>query len=81
MNPRDVVAFQGWCVSIRGFRAGSAGAAASGGAAAASSAALARAAEASRSSFSRQHCLYLRPEPQWHGSLRPGRALVEAGMV
>jgi hypothetical protein len=22
--------------------------------------------------------LYLRPEPQWHGSLRPGRAIVVA---
>ena len=37
-----------------------------------------RAALASALSFSRQHCLYLRPEPQWQGSLRPGRAIVVA---
>jgi hypothetical protein len=42
------------------------------------SAATFRAALASALSFSRQHCLYLRPEPQWHGSLRPGRAIVVA---
>jgi len=42
------------------------------------SAAAFRAALASALSFSRQHCLYLRPEPQWHGSLRPGRAIVVA---
>ena len=52
--------------------------AASDGRAAASAAALARAAAACRSSFSRQHCLYLRPEPQWQGWLRPGRARVGA---
>ena len=42
------------------------------------SAAAFRAALASALSFSRQQCLYLRPEPQWHGSLRPGRAIVVA---
>ena len=42
------------------------------------SAATFRAALASALSFSRQQCLYLRPEPQWHGSLRPGRAIVVA---
>src|SRR6266849_5118225 len=74
-KPRDVVAFQGWCVSAFGARLGT-DVAASGGRAAASAAALARAAVARASSFSRQQCLYLRPEPQWQGSLRPGRALV-----
>ena len=42
------------------------------------SAAAFRAALASALSFSRQQRLYLRPEPQWHGSLRPGRAIVVA---
>jgi hypothetical protein len=42
------------------------------------SAATFRAALASALSFSRQQCLYLRPEPQWHCSLRPGRAIVVA---
>ena len=42
---------------------------------AASAAALLLAAAALASSFSRQQCLYFRPEPQWQGSLRPGRVL------
>src|SRR6266704_2883573 len=45
------------------------------------SAAAFRAALASALSFSRQQCLYLRPEPQWQGSLRPGRAIVVAVIV
>jgi hypothetical protein len=51
-------------------------AAASGAGAGASAAAAARAAVALAASFSRQHCLYFLPEPQWQGSLRPGRELV-----
>jgi hypothetical protein len=78
-KPR-VVAFQGWCVSGFGARAG-AEAGASGDRTGTSAAALARSALAARSSFSRQQCLYLRPEPQVHGSLRPGRALGEAVIV
>ncbi len=66
MKPREVVVFQGWCVWGFGARAG-ADVAAPDGLAAASAAALARAAAACRSSFSRQQCLYLRPEPQWQG--------------
>jgi hypothetical protein len=77
MKPRDVVAFQGWCVSGFGARTGAA-AAASGVAAASCFAASARAADASAASFARQQCLYLRPDPQGQGSLRPGRALVGA---
>jgi len=43
----------------------------------AASAVFARAARTAASSLSRQHCLYLRPEPQWQGSLRPGRSAVD----
>ena len=63
MKPREVVAFQGWCVSGFGARAGAA-AAASGASAVSWTAASARAADAWAASFSRQQCLYLRPEPQ-----------------
>ncbi len=73
-KPRVVFARHG--CSERGFGArvdavvtGSA----SGAGTAASSAAFARATAAAASSFARQHCLYLRPEPQGHGSLRPIR--------
>jgi hypothetical protein len=38
---------------------------------------VARAADASASSFWRQQCLYLRPDPQRQISLRPGRAAGE----
>src|SRR5688572_20742703 len=76
---RVVFARHGCSGSVRGFGArvdavvtGSA----SGAGTAASSAAFARAAAAAASSFARQHCLYLRPEPQEHGSLRPTRAFV-----
>ena len=44
--------------------------------AASSAAALLLAEAALALSFSRQQCLYLRCEPQWQGSLRPGLALV-----
>jgi hypothetical protein len=64
MKPREVVAFQGWWVSGFGARFGAGVAASDDPAAASAAAALARAAAAWRSSFSRQHCLYLRPEPQ-----------------
>ena len=63
MKPRDVVAFQGWCVSGFGARTGAA-AATSGVAAVSCFAAPARAADAWAASCSRQQCLYLRPEPQ-----------------
>jgi hypothetical protein len=67
-NPRELreaVAFQGWCVWCFGARGGAAAAAVvSGDGSAASSAAFARAAAACASSFSRQQCLYFRPEPQ-----------------
>ena len=63
MKPREVVAFQGWCVSGFGARAGAA-AAASGASAVSWTAASARAADAWAASFSRQQYLYLRPEPQ-----------------
>ena len=62
-KPREVVALQGWCVWGFGARVG-VDVAASGDRATASAAALARAAPACASSFSRQQCLYLRPEPQ-----------------
>jgi hypothetical protein len=75
-KPREVVAFQGCCVW--GFARVGAAAVVSDDPAAASAAALARATAAFVSSFSRQQCLYLRPEPQWHGWLRPGGALVGA---
>ena len=63
MKPREVVAFQGWSVRTFGARVG-ADVAASDDRTAASAAAFARAAAACASSFSRQQCLYLRPEPQ-----------------
>ena len=62
-KPREVVAFQGWCVCCLGAR-GRADVVASDDGAAAAAAALARVAAARASSFSRQQCLYLRPEPQ-----------------
>ena len=62
-KPREVVAFQGWCVWGFGARVG-ADVAASDDRAVASAAALARAAAACALSFSRQQCLYFRPEPQ-----------------
>ena len=74
MKPREVLAFQG--CSVRGLAARAAVAAAGSGVAAAEAspaAAAASAALAAASSWARQHCLYLRPDPQWHGSLRPGR--------
>jgi hypothetical protein len=74
-KPRVVFAFQGWLDFAFCGRVGVSGTAASGDAAAAS-AALARAAASAAWSLSRQHCLYLRPEPQWQGSLRPGRGVV-----
>ena len=62
-KPGEVVAFHGW--RVWGFRARAGGAvAASDDRAAASAAASARAAAACTSSFSRQQCLYLRPDPQ-----------------
>jgi hypothetical protein len=73
-NPR-VVAFHGCSVRAVALRLGGA-VANSGAGAGASAAAAARAAVASAASFSRQHCLYFLPEPQWQGSLRPGRELV-----
>jgi hypothetical protein len=72
-KPRRAVAFQGWCVC--GDRVGVEGAALEAGTGAVA-AALARAAVASASSFWRQQCLYLRPDPQRQTSLRPGRAAV-----
>jgi len=78
-KPRVVFARHG--CSVRGLGArvdavvtGSA----SGAGTAASSAAFARATAAAASSFARQHCLYLRPEPQGHGSLRPTRTFIWA---
>lgn len=63
IKPREVVAFQGWCVWC--FRAGEGvDVAALDDRAASCAAASARAADARASSFSRQQCLYLRPEPQ-----------------
>jgi hypothetical protein len=76
-KPRVVFARHG--CSVRGFGArvdavvtGSA----SGAGTAASSAAFTRATAAAASFFARQHCLYLRPEPQGHGSLRPTRTFI-----
>ena len=62
-KPRVVVALQGWCVWCFGARGGGAGGVSDDGAAASASL-LARTAAARASSFSRQQCLYLRPEPQ-----------------
>ncbi len=73
-TPRVLAAFQGCSVWCFGARLDAAGA--SGEGTGASATALARAVRASDSSFSRQHCLYLRPDPQRHGSLRPGRSAV-----
>jgi hypothetical protein len=64
-----------WCF---GARVGTAATTADG--AVPSAAAAARAVLATASSFSRQHCLYLRPEPHGQGSLRPGRPIVRAVM-
>ena len=74
-KPRAVVVFHG--CSVRGFtgRVG-VGLADAAGVVDASADALSRAATSLVWSFSRQQCLYLRPEPQWQGSLRPGRELV-----
>ena len=74
-KPRAVVVFHG--CSVRGFtgRVG-VGLADAAGVVDASADALSRAATSLAWSFSRQQCLYLRPEPQWQGSLRPGRELV-----
>jgi hypothetical protein len=74
-NPRAVFVFQGWWVWCLGARGG--GGAASGRGAAASALAVARTAAAWWLSFSRQHCLYLWPDPQWQSWLRPGLGLVE----
>ena len=62
-KPREVVVFQGWWVWGFGARL-EADVVTSDDCAAASAAALVRAAVACASSFSRQQCLYLRPEPQ-----------------
>src|SRR4051812_18980354 len=77
MKPRDVVAFHGWWVWDFGARLGAV-VSVSGESTGSLAAASARAADACVASFSRQHCLYFRPEPQWQGSLRPGRALMGA---
>jgi hypothetical protein len=77
-KPGVVVPLHGWCVCGFGGRVDEAAVAGAGAGSGASAAATARAAVASASSFSRQQCLYLRPEPQWQGSLRPGRATVRA---
>jgi hypothetical protein len=63
MKPRVLAAFQGWFVWGFGGRLGFDGAAPDDGAGV-SAAALAREATSSARSFSRQQCLYLRPEPQ-----------------
>ena len=63
-KPREVVLFHGCCVWGFGGRVGGGFVAASDDRSAASAAALTRAAAASASSFSKQQCLYLRPEPQ-----------------
>ena len=74
-KPRVAVAFQGWWVWGLGGRLGAdAAASVSAGFAASSDAALALALTAFFSSFSRQQRLYFLPDPQWQGSLRPGRA-------
>ena len=75
-KPRDVAFFQGCSVWCFGARLGTAATTADG--AVSSTAAAARAVLARASSFSRQHCLYLRPEPHGQGSLRPGRPIVRA---
>ena len=71
MNPREVLAFQGWWVCGFWDRA-DAGATAPDDGGVVAAAAAARSAAACLSSLSRQQCLYLRPDPQWQGSLRPG---------
>src|SRR4051812_24399559 len=75
-KPRLAVVFHGCCVFGFGGRVGVEEAASIGAGAAA--AVFARAAAALASSFGRQQCLYFRPDPQRHLSLRPGRAIVEA---
>jgi hypothetical protein len=63
MNPRVVVAFQGWSVCcFRGRVCG--GGVDSAAGTGSCEAALARAELASASSFDRQQYLYLRPDPQ-----------------
>lgn len=79
-KPRVVADFQGWCVWCLGVRGGAAPEA-SGDGAVGSVDAVARAAAAAALSLSRQQCLYLRPDPQWQGSLRPGRAAPVAGTL
>ena len=76
MKPRVEVAFQGWSVWGFGARLGIELAASFG--TGVSAAASARAAAVSVSSFARQQCLYLRPDPQRQGSLRPGGGLAGA---
>src|SRR5260221_4286202 len=72
--------FQG--CRVFGFAGGAAG---FGGAGTASvwmsPAAFARAARSASSSFTKWHCLYFFPEPQWHGSLRPSSRRVGSAKV
>lgn len=80
-NPREVEpARHGSCVcTLRAVAAGvSTGSAA--GCAASAAATSARTTAAAASSFARQQCLYLRPEPHRQGSLRPGGAAIEVIM-
>src|SRR5688572_11766602 len=67
-KPRVEAAFQGWSVLCFGARLGTAPAG-SDDEAGCSAAASDRVAAASASSFARQQCLYLRPDPQRQGSL------------
>src|SRR5258706_14594640 len=72
--------FQG--CRVFGFAGAAAGFGASGtGSVGVSPAAFARAARSASSSFTKWHCLYFFPEPQWHGSLRPSSRRVGSAKV
>ena len=80
-KPRLLVARHGCSVLGFGARVGAGMGASAAGGGGASAATFARAADALASSFARQHCLYLRPDPQWQGSFRPGRTASLAVIV
>jgi hypothetical protein len=68
------VCFHGWSAGRgRGVACGAGSSSAGGVGWSALTCCAARAARSASSSLSRQQCLYFFPEPQWHGSLRPGR--------
>src|SRR5947209_13759105 len=72
-KPRGVWGpFHGWRVLCFGVGGGALGVSAAVASLAAAASAWARALRALASSLSRQQFLYFFPEPQWHGSLRPG---------